>query len=123
MTEQLIAEWKRTKAALTAAQDAHLQSEINLYNAVKERLPKKGRFHAGDVIITTGYSEKWQQDKLNEIHNNWHFAVPFPCKREWKPDAKQVSYIRDNLPEAYKALSESLELKEQKPAFTLKTEK
>ena len=67
-TESLIQQWKQTKAALKAAQDAHLQSEINFYNAVKASLPDKGTFHVGDITIVTGYTEKWSQEKLTEIY-------------------------------------------------------
>ena len=113
--------WKRTKAALSEAQEAHLQSEINLYNAVRDELPDKGTYHAGDITITCGYTEKWHQGMLHDIE--WNAPVPFPFEQEYKPDAKAVSYIRDNLPELYKELSKALVITPKKPAFKLKGEK
>ena len=116
--------WKRTKAALSEAQEAHLQSEINLYNAVKEELPNKGTYHVGDITITCAFSEKWDQERLFDLNANWHEVanVPFPFKSELKPDGKQVGYIRDNMPTVYGKLSNCLTLTPKKPAFKLKGE-
>ena len=121
-TEIEVANWKRTKTALTAAQDAHLQSEIDLFNKVKEQLPKKGTYALGDIKIMTGYSEAWDQEKITQAWNLWPDAskIPFPFSTEWKPDGKQVTYIRENLPDLYKTLSNCLTLKPKKPAFSLK---
>jgi hypothetical protein len=121
--EHLTVQWKYTKAVLKAAQEAHLQSEIDLYNAVKGELPNKGTYYAGDITIVTGHTEKWDQEKLNEIHHEWDGTLKFPFKGEWKADGKAISYIRDNVPGVYRTLSDALTLTEKKPAFSVKGEK
>lgn len=119
--EFLTQAWIATKANLAAAQEAHLRSEIALYNAVKERLPEKGTTTLETGLkIVTGYAEKWDQERLSEIYNAWDEAVKFPFKGEWKPDGKAISYLRENAPQAYKKLSEALTMAEKKPEFSMK---
>ena len=101
------------------AQEDHLQTEINLYNAVKHTLPDKGTTMLDSGMkITTGFTEKWDQSVLANME--WVAPVPFPFIAEYKPDAKQVAYIRENVPAAYKILSNALTLTPKKPIFTYK---
>ena len=120
----LTARWQETKATLEAAQAAHLQSEVDLYNAVRADLPSKGTLTLDTGLkIVTGFTEKWDQEKLGEIYNAWDAPVKFPFKGEWKPDGKAISYLRENAPDAYRKLSDALTMTEKKPAFSMKTEK
>jgi hypothetical protein len=122
-TRNFAVRWNRTKAALQAAQEDHLQSEIAIYNEVEDQLPDRGTFQFGDIKIVTGFTEKWDQAKLNEIYNVWDQPLKFPFKGEWKPDGKAISYLRENAPEAYRMLSDALTLTERKPLFSLKEHK
>ena len=119
MKQELIDNWKRTKAVLTEAQDAHMKSEYALYEDAKSDIPEKGTFHYGDIKIVTGFTEKWDQDAISKIYQAWDSDLKFPFKGEWKPDGKAISYIRENASGVYKKLSEALTLSPKKPAFSL----
>jgi hypothetical protein len=118
---ELTTQWQQTKAALEAAQEAHLQSEIAIYEAVKDTLPDKGTTTLDTGLkIVTGYTESWDQEKLNEVYNAWDFPMAFPFKGEWKPDGKAVSYLREHAPQLYGKISYALTMKPKKPSFSMK---
>jgi hypothetical protein len=70
--------------------------------------------------ISIGFTEEWDQTALAEAYNQWDTSVPFPFSGIWKPDSKAISYIRENIPQAYAKLREALTLKPKKPSFSVK---
>jgi uncharacterized protein with ATP-grasp and redox domains len=114
--------WKEAKARLSEAQAALLKIESDIYEATQEalgKMPEKGTLHVTGMVIDLGFTEKWDDQKLHEIAQNWSKISnnPFPFKPVWKADGKSVSYLRDNAKEAYDKLAEALTLTPRKPSF------
>lgn len=112
----------REATAKVSAAKADLENvQAEIYTAVEavKPLPEKGTTHATGIKITTGLTDKWNQEKLVEIERTWARKSnnPFPFKQEFKADGKAINYIRDNTPEAYAALQEALTLTPKKPSF------
>jgi hypothetical protein len=121
--QSLTSQWKEAKRQEQEAEDRRLQIEYQLYTLLKPQLPQKGTFTTETGMkIALGMSEKWDQGKLNEIHQTWDGSLKFPFKGEWKADGKAISYLRDNVPGLYRTLSDALTLTEKKPAFSVKGE-
>ncbi len=121
MLNELATQWKEQKAALKAAQESLLQTEIAIYDLVKNDLREKGITHFEHGLdVTTGFTESWDEDAVSVAYNAWPQGVPFPFKGMWKPDAKALSVVKDHSPEAYRLLQEALTVKPKKPSFNVK---
>ena len=118
---QLVVNLKIAKANLEIAKQNVTDAESAIYVAGGSNIPKKGTVHFTGVKIETGFTEKWNQDQLTEIEQTWarKSNLAFPFKREWKPDGKALTYIRENAAEAYKVLEAALTTTDKKPACTL----
>lgn len=121
---QLVEAYRLAKVAADKASEALTEAQYQIFEAVKNHLPEKGTTHFHGIKVATALSSKWSQEKLDEIEKTWvrKSNLPFPFKKEWKEDGKAVSYIKENTPEAYTALSDALTLTPKKPTFEL-TEK
>lgn len=121
--EALTRSWKAAKEREEQAKAERLAIEAEGLELVKAALPDKGTttFDTG-LKIETGFTESWDQERVQLAHDNWPSNLKFPFKGEWKPDNKAISYIRDNEPLAYRLLSDCLTLKPKKPAFSVKGE-
>lgn len=80
-------------------------------------LPEKGTTKLpGGLKIVTKLTEKWDQDKLNNIQ-----LTLFPFKAEWKLDRKTFTVLEEHYPDEYKKLcAEALTLTPAKPSFSFK---
>ncbi|MFO0906800.1 MAG: hypothetical protein U0835_00275 [Isosphaeraceae bacterium] len=119
--ERLTAAWKDAKRAESQANADRIAIESEIYELTADCLPDKGTYTTETGMkITTGFSEEWDQAALNAAYQNWPGLSPFPFTGIWKPDGKAISYLRDNLPDAYKIIQPALTLKPKKPAFSVK---
>jgi hypothetical protein len=113
--------WKEAKQQEAEANARRIAIESQIYELVEAELPEKGTHTLpSGMKIATGFSEEWSQEQLNAAYQDWDASVPFPFTGVWKPDGKAISYLRDNLPEAYKKIQPALTLKPKKPAFSVK---
>lgn len=125
MTDQNLASlteaWKEAKQNEQQWNQQRIAIESAIYELTAPDLPDKGT-HTTDtgMKITTGFSEDWDQEKLNAAYQNWPADVKFPFAGTWKPDGKAISYLRENAPSHYALLSPALTLKPKKPAFSVK---
>lgn len=112
------------KAAEKAAQQKRIEIEGELYTLVQSELKDSGTSnHAHGLKVVTGYSEKWDQEKLNELYNNdkgLHNLWPF--KAEWKKDGPALKVVKDRDTDAYLKLTQALTMTPSKPAFSFKEE-
>ena len=115
----LTTEWAKRKAALKEAQEALLQTEIAIYEIVRDHLPEKGTSHFGDLKIVMGQTESWDDAKIDAARQSWPDGTPFPFKSTWKADAKAISTVREYAPDAYKMLVPALTVKSSKPQFSV----
>lgn len=118
--QNLIDDFRSAKSALKASQDTLQKVEIEIYKTVQHVLPEKGTTHFGEMKIVTGMTEKWEQDVLQKVYEDWTANVAFPFKREFKAVAKDVSYVREHAPEAYGKIADALTLTPRKPSFEIK---
>jgi hypothetical protein len=117
----LIQAWKEAKSNEAAWNQKRIEIESQIYANVEKELPEKGTYTTAEGMkIAIGHTEEWDQSALNEIYNQWEAPVPFPFVGLWKPDNKAISYIRENIPQAYTKLREALTLKPKKPSFSMK---
>jgi hypothetical protein len=124
-TKKLVAAWAEAKDRERKANATRLDVEEKLFKALEKDIPDKGSVRVegtGDVSlkITCGFTDKWNQDQLQDIRANWPDEYPpFPFKEELKPEGKSVTYLRENIPTAYKLIEVALTQDPRKPAFTL----
>ena len=118
---QLVENLRSAKANQAVADQAVEDAESAIYLAVKDKLPEAGTTYFEGCKIVTKFYDKWHQEKLTEIERTWvrHSNLPFPFRKEWKADGKAISYLRDNVKDAYSKLEEALTLTPAKPAFSL----
>ncbi|WP_435008005.1 hypothetical protein P12x_005272 [Tundrisphaera lichenicola] len=113
--------WKIEKQNESDANARRIAIESQIYELTQSELPDKGTYTLPTGMkIATGFSEEWSQEQLNAAYQEWNASVPFPFTGTWKPDGKAISYLRENLPEAYKKIQPALTLKPKKPAFSVK---
>lgn len=112
---------KLAKANLKIAAQNVINAESAIYEAGRAHIKETGTVHLTGVKVETSFNEKWNQEKLVEIESTWarKANLAFPFKREWKPDGKALTYVKENAPEAFKVLQEALTSTPAKPAFTL----
>lgn len=122
--EMLTSAWKDAKAAEDAANARRIEIESRIYELTQKDLPEKGTHTLPTGMkIVTGFSESWDENAINEAYQKWQAPLPFPFKGQWKPDAKQITYVRENCPELYALIQPALTLKPKKPAFSIPAEK
>lgn len=122
--ELLTIAWLAEKNKEAEANAERIRIESRIYELTQNDLPEKGTHTLPTGMkIVTGYAESWDEDVLNTAYQNWQAPLPFPFKGQWKPDAKQITYIRENCPELYRLIQPALTLKPKKPAFSLPTDK
>ncbi len=112
---------KEAKTAEKQANTRRINIESAIYEIVKGELVAKGtnNFVDAGLKIVTGFTEKWDQEQLIEARDLWKHNIAFPFKAELKPVAKDISYLKEHAPEAYKEIEQALTLTERKPTFTV----
>lgn len=121
MTQELIDQWKYAKEQEVLWNQKRIEIESQIYEQHRASIPEKGTYTTDDGMkITTGFSEEWDQAKVNEAYQAWPEGIKFPFSGTWKPDGKAISYLRDNVPGAYELLRSALTLKPKKPSFSVK---
>lgn len=122
--ELLTQAWQRAKADEEAANARRIAIESDIYQLVEDSLPDKGTttLETGMKIVT-GFTESWDQEKIADVQESlWPSDAPFPFKREWKPDGRAISSLRDYQPRLYQLIADCLTLKPRKPSFSVKSE-
>lgn len=119
--QQLITQWVVRKAALRAAQEALLETELKLYELTKDKLREKGVTHfEGGLDITAGFTESWDNETLDVVLSEWPGTAPRPFTKTWKPDSRALAVVRAQYPELNKRLEKALTVKPRKPSFGVK---
>lgn len=120
--QPLIDVWKIAKQHSDKAKEDLLTVETSIIKVLGDEL-KKGTNNFGELKITCSNSERWDQLEIASARNSWPSTVPFPFVSEYQPDNKQISYIKEHNPEAYKLLEKALSISPKKAAFSIKKEK
>lgn len=120
--QPLIEAWKTAKTLFDEAKANILAVENSILETLGDEL-QKGTNHFGELKIVCANGEKWDQLELAVARNAWPDSVPFPFVSEYKPDNKQITYIRNHNPEAFKIIEKALTVSGKKPAFSLKADK
>lgn len=119
--KKLVAQWAEAKNRERKASGDRIAIELKIWEMYEDELPKKGSAALENLKITTGTTDKWNQDELQEIRANWPdgCSVPFPFREELKPDGKAISYIKDHVPDVYEVLTQALTQDPRKPSFSI----
>lgn len=118
--ELLTLQWEAAYRKKKYAEAELLDIEVAIYELVKKELPAKGTYHTGTGMkIVTGMTEIWDQEAVDAIAVKWDKDYKFPFKTEYKPDAKAIGYIRENVPSLWKTIHHALTTKEKKPSFSM----
>lgn len=120
--QPLIDSWKHAKEKIDEAKSDLANIEESIIQTLGDEL-KKGTNNFGELKIVCANSEKWDQLEIAVARNAWPDSVPFPFESEYTPDNKQISYLRDNNPEAYKIIEKAVTISGKKPAFSVKKSK
>ncbi len=84
-------------------------------------LPEKGTTTLPTGLkVVTGYTEKWDQQVLDDAAGNWTSELPFPFKTEYKPVKALLDIIEVNDTHKYKELQKAVTVTPSKPSFSFK---
>ena len=120
--QPLIDSWKHAKEKTDEAKADLLSVENQIIETLGDEL-KKGTNNFGDLKIVCANSEKWSQEELAIARNSWPKDVEFPFLSEYKPDNKQLKYLKEHNETTYGLLEKALSIAGKKPAFSLKSDK
>jgi hypothetical protein len=117
---KLVAEWTKAKLDERKANATRLDIESKLYKLYEAQIPEKGTVRVENLKISCGFTDKWDQDTLQDIRANWPDELPpFPFREELKPDGKAISYLKENMVEAYLRIEPALTQDPKKPSFSI----
>lgn len=118
--ELLTLQWEAAYRKKKYAEAELLDIEVAIYELVKKELPAKGTYHTGTGMkIVTGLKEEWDMEAVDAMAAKWDKDYNFPFKTEYKPDAKAIGYIRENVPSLWNTMRHALTTKEKKPSFSM----
>lgn len=119
--QQLVENLRKAKGKVSAANQELTEAQYAIFESVKDKLPPKGTTHFTGLKVVTDLYEKWSQEKLDEIEKTWvrKCNLPFPFKKVFKEDNTALKYIKEQAPDGYKALEESLTTSDAKPKFEI----
>jgi hypothetical protein len=123
--KKLVSQWAEAKDREKKAQETRLNIEQKLYGALVNDIPDKGSVRVEGLTgltikITCGFTDKWDQDQLQDIRANWDESLPpFPFREELRPEGSEIKYIRENYSQAYKLIEPALTQDPRKPSFSL----
>lgn len=120
--QPLIDSWKEAKDNSDNAKENLLSVENKIIETLGDEL-KKGTNNFGELKIVCANQEKWSQEELAIARNAWPNDVEFPFVSEYKPDNKQLKYLKEHNESAFALLEKALSVSGKKPAFSLKSEK
>jgi hypothetical protein len=115
---EFTAEWKQAKDRERAAEADRLIAESEIVDALGHRLPPQGTVWVNSLRIITGFTDKWDQERLASIAAKWSGEIGFPFVRVWQADGKAVDFIRARFPKLYQKLNPALERTARKPYFS-----
>lgn len=103
-----------------------LEESILQHPDIAKGLSESGtmNFLQYNMAVTTGLTESWDQERLNEIRAEWpeKHKDKFPFDSVWKPNSAKLRGLKEILPEAYDKLTPALTSKPKKPQFKFKDE-
>lgn len=113
--EQLTAEWQILKKRENAAKESRLMIEQEILSLAE--LKEQGTTTLGEIKITTGYAQKWDQEAIVTYLKDKGLPL-MPFKTEFKPDTKKMNALKEAYPADYAELERAaLTLTEKKPTF------
>lgn len=115
----LLESLKSAKQKFKESEKALLDVQYAIFESVKDKLPEEGTTHFDGLKISTGFYSKWSDVLLEKAEQKWKHNVPFPFKKVYKADGKQVNYLKKNMPMAYADFEIALTVTPRKPSFTL----
>ena len=117
--ESLQQEWIEAKNEESKANIKRLEIEVQILNLIPNDKKK-----VGEISITRAKTIKWNQEKIEEVIKRHKLEAMFETKIEYKAkkelfdDNKNLSALLTKV--ATKDLEEILEIKDNKPTFSLK---
>lgn len=126
---QLLADkWNESKQLENKAKESRLEVEGELLELLKNELKDKGSNNFnGDLKITTGENESWDQALLAGIYTKFTDGeitnIPFfPFDIEFKPNNDKLNILKgdDHRKDFIAVFYEALTVKPKKAAFTFK---
>lgn len=119
--------WLLAKQKETETRNARVEAEGEIYMYVEKQLAASGQQlkdsgvnNVGEGIkITTGFTEKWDQEALKEIQSAWQGNL-WPFKSEFKKDGALLKALAETNKDGYATVSKALTLTPCKPTFAVK---
>jgi len=109
---------EQAKTNFNAAKLALADAESVVLDLVGGELKEEGTTRIGDLKLATGFTRRWDQDKLtNMIHDIR--AEYWPFRTEFKEDRKASKVLAERFPELWQTLSPALTLTPRKPSITI----
>jgi hypothetical protein len=121
--EELTEQWLDYKKQEKNANQNRLYVESLILELCDSNVPKKGTMTLPhNIKVTTGFTEKWDQSRLQDIKKSWTANVPFPFKDELKPVSEALKVVRSITPSLGKEIDTALTVSPSKPYFSYKDE-
>lgn len=112
--------WLLAKQKENDARNERLEAEGEIYMLVEKDLKESGVNNLPEGIkITTGFTEKWDQEQLREIQSSWQSNL-WPFKTEFKKDSALLKALQQTNAEGYAVVAKALTLTPCKPTFAVK---
>jgi len=118
---ELATKLKLAQQRETAAKQERLAVEEEILTAYADEIKPEGTNNLGPFKIVTGYTRKWDNDKLNELATRIKPEF-FPFAVQYKENTKLTKSIETANPELYNELATALTLKPKKPSIKLNQE-
>lgn len=121
--EKLTAAFDEAKQLEDKAKDVRLQVEEEILGRVEKELKDAGTNWFGPLKIITGFTNKWDQDKLKNIRES-NQELPWPFEVEFKPMSDRIEWMKENYPDFWKKVeSSALTQSRRKPTFSFDPKK
>jgi hypothetical protein len=114
--EALTHKWADCKQREITAKDDRLNVEKE-FNGITADYPEEGNTKIAGMKIETGFSRKWDQEKLRALQHRIRDEF-FPFKLEWKEDRAAARKIETDYPDLWLIIKAALTLTPSKPSFS-----
>ncbi len=119
--QQLTDEWIKAKYDEQGANSLRLNIEAAILDLCKNTLKDKGTNNLDTGLkIVTGYTEKWDQQAIDDAANAWGSALPFPFQTQYKPVKALLDIVEATDAPKFRELQKAMTLSPSKPSFSFK---
>lgn len=121
---QLTDKWREAKHNEDAWKAIRNEASEKILELLRDELPSKGTYseyaNTMGLKIVTGYTEKWDQEKLVDLFCELPMEIETTCfKKEFKPTKKMIDSLKELHPEEYSKLIDAATLTPKNPAVTV----